>query len=50
MPYKTNSLVMKECFQYDAKFRKLGKDCDVVVDSGCLRYDIYSTFKTLCSL
>jgi len=51
--FKTNCLVMKECFryvQYDAKFRKLCKENDVVVDSDCLRYDIYSTFKSLCSL
>ena len=45
--YKTNRLVMKECFrfvQYDDKFRKLCKDYDVVVDTDCLHYDIYSTF------
>ena len=51
--YKTNSLVVKECFrnvQCDFRFRKLCQYCDVVVDSDCLRYDIYSKFLSLCRL
>ena len=43
--FKTNSLVVKECFRNvrcDVRFRKLRQDCDVVVDSDCLRYDIIS--------
>jgi len=51
--YKTNSLVVKECFRHvqcDNRFRKLCQDCDVVVDSDCLRYDIYSKFQSLCKL
>ena len=53
--YKINSLFVKECFRnvrYDIRFRKLGlcQDCDVLVDSDCLRYDIYSKFQSLCRL
>jgi len=47
---KTNCLVLKECFRYvqhDAKFRKLCKEYDVVVDSDCLRYDICSYFQVI---
>jgi len=46
-------LVIKECFRYvryDAKFKKLCEDCDVLIDNGCLRFDIYSKFKSLCSV
>ena len=44
---------MKECFRnvpYDIRFRKLCQDCDVLVDSDCWRYDIYSKFQSLCRL
>jgi len=51
--YKTSSLVIKECFRYvpyGAKFKKLCEDGDVLIDNGCLRFDIYSKFKSLCSV
>jgi len=51
--YKASSLVIKECFRYvpyGAKFWKLCEDCDVLIDNGCLRFDIYSKFKSLCSV
>ena len=38
-----SSLVIKECFRYvryGAKFKKLCEDCDVLIDNGCLRFDI----------
>jgi len=41
--FKTSSLVIKECFRcvrYDAKFKKLCEDCDVLINNGCLRFDI----------
>ena len=41
--YKASSLVIKECFRYvryGAKFKKLCEDCDVLIDNGCLRFDI----------
>jgi len=51
--YQVSGLVIKECFRYvryDAKFKKLCEDCDVLIDNGCLRFDIYSQFTSLCSV
>ena len=47
--YKASSLAIKECFcyvRYGAKFKKLCEDCDVLIDNGCLRFDI----KSQCSV
>ena len=49
----TSSLVIKECFRYvryGAIFKKLCEDCNVLIDNGFLRFDIYSKFKSLCSV
>jgi len=50
--HRANNSVVKECFcniRYDIRFRKLCLDHDVI-DRDCLRYDIYSKFKSLCRL
>jgi len=51
--YRANNSLVKECFRnirYDIRFRKLCSDYDVMIDRDCLRYDIYSKFKSLCRL
>jgi len=51
--YRANNSVVKECFRnirYDIRFRKLCLDHEVMIDRDCLRYDIYSKFKSLYRL
>jgi len=51
--YRASNSFVKECFRnvrYDIRFRKLCLDYDVMTDRDCLRYDIYSKFKSLCRL
>jgi len=51
--YRASNSVVKECFhniRYDIRFRKLCLDYDVMTDHDCLRYDIYSKFKSLSRL
>jgi len=51
--YRANNSVVKECFcsiWFDIRFQKLCLDYVVMIDSDCLRYDIYSKFRSLCRL